>query len=178
MCADVLRVDQGTAARRSSRARSGGSRAAGTGGAAAAGPGGGSSMGRARGGAVAAALSSTPVSAASARYAEQIERAEREWAERLAAQRTAALAEANRIRVTRAQWKRDVKARRVSLRDLVVDPPEWAATMRLLVALRATPTFGRVKAVKLLQVCRVSPSATLGGLTDRQRVEVASMLRR
>jgi hypothetical protein len=31
---------------------------------------------------------------------------------------------------------------------------------------------------KVLQVCRISPSKTIGGLSQRQRAELVSMLRR
>jgi hypothetical protein len=34
-----------------------------------------------------------------------------------------------------------------------------------------------VKVDKILKVCRVSPSKTVGGLSDRQRAELASMMR-
>ena len=36
----------------------------------------------------------------------------------------------------------------------------------------------RVKVNKVLQVCRISPSKTIGGLSERQRAELISMLRR
>ncbi len=42
----------------------------------------------------------------------------------------------------------------------------------------AVPKFGRVKANRVLQQCRISPSKTIGGLTDRQRAELVELLRR
>jgi hypothetical protein len=35
-----------------------------------------------------------------------------------------------------------------------------------------------VKANKILQQCRISPSKTIGGLSERQRTELVSLLRR
>jgi hypothetical protein len=35
-----------------------------------------------------------------------------------------------------------------------------------------------VKANKVLQQCRISPSKTIGGLSERQRNELVSLLRR
>jgi hypothetical protein len=35
-----------------------------------------------------------------------------------------------------------------------------------------------VKVNKVLQLCRISPSKTIGGLSPRQRTELVSMLRR
>jgi hypothetical protein len=42
----------------------------------------------------------------------------------------------------------------------------------------ALPKVGRVKATKILQSCRVSPSKTFGGLSERQRAELAARLQR
>ena len=44
--------------------------------------------------------------------------------------------------------------------------------------LLAVPKYGRVKANKVLQTCRISPSKTIGGLSDRQRTELVSLLRK
>jgi hypothetical protein len=44
--------------------------------------------------------------------------------------------------------------------------------------LLAVPKYGRVKANKILQTCRISPSKTIGGLSDRQRAELVGMLRK
>lgn len=98
--------------------------------------------------------------------------------DRSLAQRMAALKHANEIRSRRAQWKRDVKAGRVLLSDMILDPPEWADTMKVFDAMVAAPKYGRVKVNKILQMTRCSPSKTLGGLSIRQRTEIVSMLRR
>ncbi|MGO9973334.1 MAG: hypothetical protein ACLP01_11090 [Solirubrobacteraceae bacterium] len=39
------------------------------------------------------------------------------------------------------------------------------------------PQVGRVKATKILDSCRVSPSKTFGGLSDRQRTALAERLK-
>lgn len=102
----------------------------------------------------------------------------KEAPERSLIQRMDALHEANRIRSKRAQLKRDLKARRVLIYDLLLDPPEWVETMKVFDALMACPKYGRVKTNKILVQCRVSPSKTIGGMSPRQRTEVVSMLRR
>jgi hypothetical protein len=43
--------------------------------------------------------------------------------------------------------------------------------------LLAVPKYGRVKANKVLQQVRISPSKTIGGLSDRQRTELVALLR-
>ena len=50
--------------------------------------------------------------------------------------------------------------------------------MKVFDLLISVPKFGRVKANKILQTCRISPSKTLGGMSDRQRGEIVSLLRR
>jgi hypothetical protein len=44
--------------------------------------------------------------------------------------------------------------------------------------LLAVPNVGSVKATKILNSCRVSPSKTFGGLSERQRAELAGRLDR
>lgn len=89
-----------------------------------------------------------------------------------------ALNRANEIRTERAVLKRDLKAGRRSIHDLLLEPPEYLETMKVFDLLLATPKYGRVKVNKILQLCRISPSKTIGGLSQRQRTELVSMLRR
>lgn len=98
--------------------------------------------------------------------------------ERSLQQRLDALKDANKIRSLRAQLKRNVKSRRQSVPAVIANPPEYVETMKVFDLLVAQPKMGRVKANRAMQHCRVSPSKTLGGLTDRQRGELVSELRR
>lgn len=97
--------------------------------------------------------------------------------ERSLGQRMEALQHANVIRVRRAALKRDLKARRVKLRDLLLDPPDYIGTAKVFDLLLATPKIGRVKANKALVHCRISPSKTVEGMSDRQRVELLAWLK-
>jgi hypothetical protein len=97
--------------------------------------------------------------------------------ERTHQQRMDALGRANEIRTRRANLKRDIKAGRASVLDTLLDPPEWADTMKVFDLLLATPGYGRVKVNKLLLRCRISPSRTMGGMSERQRMELASLVR-
>jgi hypothetical protein len=98
--------------------------------------------------------------------------------ERSLIQRMDALQRANEIRTRRAQLKRDLKAGRVSIHTLLLNPPEFLATAKVFDMLLAVPKYGRVKANKVLQQCRISPSKTIGGLSERQRGELVSFLRK
>jgi len=93
-------------------------------------------------------------------------------------QRMNALSKANEIRALRAQLKRELKARRVSIRALLLDPPQYLETAKVFDMVLALPKVGRVKASKILNSCRVSPSKTFGGLSERQRTELAERLNR
>src|SRR5918912_633182 len=98
--------------------------------------------------------------------------------ERSLMQRMDALQRANEIRTRRAQLKRDLKAGKISIHQLLSQPPEYLETAKVFDMLLAVPKYGRVKANKVLTQCRISPSKTIGGLSERQRAELVSMLRR
>ncbi len=111
-----------------------------------------------------------PVTSSSAKHATAPERSLN--------QRMDALQRANEIRSRRAQLKRDLKAGRASIHKLLLDPPEWVETAKVVDMLLAVPKYGRVKANKILTTCRISPSKTIGGLSQRQRDELIVTLRR
>lgn len=92
-------------------------------------------------------------------------------------QRTTALANANRIRVWRADLKRDLKAGRQSILPLLLDPPADLVSMRVFDLLLAMPRYGRTKVHRLLAVRHISAVKTVGGLSERQRGELVSALR-
>lgn len=89
--------------------------------------------------------------------------------ERSLDQRRAALRQANAIRVRRSQFKRDLKSGEVSLVVALLDTPDWLMTAKVFDVLRALPRCGQVKANRTLIRLRISPSKTVGGLSDRQR---------
>ncbi|MEA2483946.1 MAG: hypothetical protein QOC55_1893 [Thermoleophilaceae bacterium] len=98
--------------------------------------------------------------------------------ERSLTQRMDALKRANDIRTRRASLKRDLKAGRIHIHSLLLDPPEYLETAKVFDLLLAVPKYGRVKVNRILTQCRISPSKTVGGLSERQRNELVSFLRR
>jgi hypothetical protein len=98
--------------------------------------------------------------------------------ERSLTQRMDALKRANDIRTRRARLKRDLKAGRTQIHGLLLDPPEYLQTAKVFDLLLAVPKYGRVKVNRILTQCRISPSKTIGGLSERQRNELVSYLRR
>ncbi len=97
--------------------------------------------------------------------------------ERSTLQRMEALERANLIRSQRAQLKRDLRGGKVTIDGLLESPPEYLETAKVFDLLLAVPKYGRVKANKVLQQIRISPSKTVGGLSDRQRGELVVLLR-
>ncbi len=93
-------------------------------------------------------------------------------------QRMEALKRANDIRVRRAQLKKDLKDGVVHIESVLLDPPEFVSTAKVFDMLMAVPKFGRVKAARLLNQCRISQSKTVGGLSERQRTELVSLFNR
>lgn len=98
--------------------------------------------------------------------------------ERSLDQRMDALRRANEIRSRRAQLKKDLKAGRASITSIIAEPPEFVLTAKVFDMLMAVPKYGKVKATRFLNHCRISQGKTIGGLSDRQRAELLELLRR
>ena len=90
-------------------------------------------------------------------------------------QRMEALRRANDIRVRRAQLKKELKDGRARIEDILREPPEYVSTAKVFDMLMAVPKFGRVKAARFLNTCRISQSKTVGGLSERQRAELLGL---
>jgi hypothetical protein len=92
-------------------------------------------------------------------------------------QRQDALARANEIRSKRSAFKRELKAGRVSLATLLLDPPAWLDTAKVFDLVRMYPALGRVKVNALFQRERIMATKTVAGLSDRQRAALVAFLR-
>ncbi|MEQ8833211.1 MAG: integration host factor, actinobacterial type [Miltoncostaeaceae bacterium] len=98
--------------------------------------------------------------------------------ERSLDQRMDALRRANEIRSRRAQLKRDLKDGSVAIAAVISDPPDFVMTAKVFDMLMAVPKYGKVKATRFLNLCRISQGKTIGGLSERQRSELLEVLRR
>src|SRR5680860_1287371 len=92
--------------------------------------------------------------------------------ERTHKQRMEALSRANRVRSERARLKENLKKGESKIADVLEEPPA-----KVFDLLMAVPQCGRVRTIKVLERCRVSPSKTVIGLTPRQRGELVDCLR-
>jgi hypothetical protein len=80
------------------------------------------------------------------------------------------------VRRQRAQLKRDLKTGRCAIEELLTAPPAFVLTAKVADVLLALPKYGPVKVNKLLGRCRIAPTKTIGGLSPRQRDELAALL--
>lgn len=92
-------------------------------------------------------------------------------------QRMDALRRANEIRSLRAQLKKDLKSGALSVDAVIESPPDYVLTAKVFDMIVAAPKYGKVKATRLLNQCRISQGKTLGGLSERQRGELVDLLR-
>ncbi|MGZ6565047.1 MAG: integration host factor, actinobacterial type [Solirubrobacteraceae bacterium] len=79
-------------------------------------------------------------------------------------------------RTARAKLKQELREGKLRIEQVLARPPEHVSTARVLDLLVAVPKIGPVKATRLLNSARVTPSKTVGGLSDRQRARLIELL--
>jgi len=89
-----------------------------------------------------------------------------------------ALRRANEIRSGRARLKKELGLGRVRIEEIIAQPPESAKTAKVYDLLLALPKIGPAKATRCLTQCRIAPSKTVGGLSERQRHELIGLFHR
>ena len=87
-----------------------------------------------------------------------------------------ALAHANRVRLARAELKRQVAAGRAHASEIVRACPWEAETMSVGELLRAQRRWGRTRSRKFLSLLAMNENRQLGRLTERQRLALAAVL--
>ena len=91
-------------------------------------------------------------------------------------QRKRALGRANDVRSGRARLKRELREGRVAIADVLLAPPECAATAPVRDLLEALPRVGPVRAARFLRLAKVSETKSVGALSDRQRARLIELL--
>lgn len=91
-------------------------------------------------------------------------------------QHLVALDYANKIRLGRAQVKRELKAGQVGIKTLILDPPDSIKSATVYEIMTSMNRWGRYRANKVLAVAGVSEYTTMGSLTDRQRFSLIAEL--
>lgn len=92
-------------------------------------------------------------------------------------QRMDALSRANQVRIYRAELKVDIKMGHAHILDVLKHHENYdVGTMKIRDLLMAVPKMGETKVNKLLRLCKISPSKTMDGMTDRQLNELVYLL--
>lgn len=88
-----------------------------------------------------------------------------------------ALARANEVRLARAELKRRVGDGEITAASVVMECPEEAVSMELADLLASQRRWGETRCRKFLHGLHLPETKTIGSLTERQRIEVATHLR-
>jgi hypothetical protein len=87
-----------------------------------------------------------------------------------------ALAQANRVRLARAELKRQVAEGESSVADVVLSCPWEAESMTISDLLMSQHRWGRTRCRRFLASIPMSETKTVGSMTARQRRELAGLL--
>jgi hypothetical protein len=93
-----------------------------------------------------------------------------------AAQHMRALAQANRVRLARAELKRQVSEGETTVSDVVLGCPWEAESMTISDLLMSQHRWGRTRCRRFLSSIPMSETKTIGTMTDRQRRALAATL--
>lgn len=87
-----------------------------------------------------------------------------------------ALEYANKVRLARAELKRNVATREVSAAEVIIECPWEAESMELSHLLMSQRRWGRARCRRLLLSLGLPENKHIGTLTDRQRRALAQVL--
>jgi hypothetical protein len=88
-----------------------------------------------------------------------------------------ALAQANRVRLARAELKRQVADGETTVADIVIECPWQAASMAIADLLMSQHRWGRTRCRRFLAGIPMSETKTVGSMTERQRRALSARLR-
>lgn len=94
-----------------------------------------------------------------------------------APQHMRALAQANRVRLARAELKRQVTDGEVTVEEVVLSCAWEAESMTIADLLMSQHRWGRTRCRRFLASIPMSETKTIGSMTDRQRRALAARLR-
>jgi hypothetical protein len=87
-----------------------------------------------------------------------------------------ALAQANRVRLARAELKRQVAEGERTVAQIVLDAPWEAESMSIADLLMSQHRWGRTRCRRFLSSISISETKTIGTMTERQRRALAAKL--
>jgi hypothetical protein len=93
-----------------------------------------------------------------------------------APQHMQALARANKVRLARAELKRQVAEGELSVADVILECPWEAESMAISDLLMSQHRWGRTRCRRFLMSVSMGETKTIGSMTERQRRAVAAGL--
>ncbi len=93
-----------------------------------------------------------------------------------APQHMQALAQANKVRLARAELKRQVADGELSVAEVVLECPWEAGSMAIADLLMSQHRWGRTRCRRFLGSIPMNETKTIGSMTDRQRRALAARL--
>jgi hypothetical protein len=87
-----------------------------------------------------------------------------------------ALAQANRVRLARAELKRLVAEGEATVAEIVLECPWQAESMSIADLLMSQHRWGRSRCRRFLLSIPMTETKTIGSMTERQRKELAARL--
>jgi len=93
-----------------------------------------------------------------------------------APQHLRALEQANRVRLVRAELKRQIAAQELSAAELVISCPHEAHGMSISDVLMSQRRWGRARCRRLLLSLHLPENKQLGTLTERQKLALAALI--
>ena len=100
-----------------------------------------------------------------------------EMATAAAPQHMQALAQANKVRLARAELKRQVADGELSVADVVLECPWEAESMSIADLLMSQHRWGRTRCRRFLAQVPMLETKTIGSMTQRQRDQLAARLK-
>src|SRR3954465_11698043 len=88
-----------------------------------------------------------------------------------------ALEQANRVRLARAELKRQVAEGEATVAEIVLEGPWEAGGMTIAGLLMSQHRWGRSRCRRFLSAIPMIETKTIGSMTERQRKELAARLR-
>ncbi len=99
-----------------------------------------------------------------------------DWATTTAPQHMRALDRANRVRLARAELKREIADGSRTVADVVTESPWESESMTISDLLMSQHRWGRTRCRRFLKEVPMSENKTIGSMTDRQRSQLAARL--
>ena len=93
-----------------------------------------------------------------------------------APQHMRALDRANRVRLARAELKRDIADGSRTVAEVVTESPWESESMAIADLLMSQHRWGRTRCRRFLAAVPMSETKTVGSMTDRQRTQLAARL--